>query len=112
MNEAKALRALADRLDEMESLKTFPSTIAEPGEVTVNWTEGKDHEGYAALSEAISALVGQHWSALRSQVLKSKESEVQAARTAWQSTSSGKEESTEAAPAAVPATDAGLRRYG
>ena len=80
MTESKALRVLADRLDELESLKAFPADISDPGEVTVSWTEGRDHDGYAALSAAISALVGQHWNALRSQVLKSKEGEVQAAR--------------------------------
>ena len=109
MNEAKALRALADKLDELESLKAFPATITEPGEVTVNWTEGKDHDGYGALSGAISALVSQHWSALRSQVLKSKETEVQASRNAWMSISS-KDEPVEAPPPS--GNDVGLRRYG
>ena len=113
MNEAKALRALADKLDELDELKQFPADIAEPGEVTVQWTEGKDHEGYAALSSAISALVGQHWSALRSQVLKSKEAEVQAARNTWTSastaTSTGTVTTTETA-ATLP--EQGLRRFG
>lgn len=110
MNEAKALRALADKLDELESLKTFPADIVEPGDVTVNWTEGKDHDGYAALSSAISALVSQHWSALRSQVLKSKESEVQAARNVWTGMSSSAD-----APEATSGSNGGemgMRRYG
>ncbi|MDX7952706.1 hypothetical protein P7D22_16180 [Lichenihabitans sp. Uapishka_5] len=89
MNEAKALRALADKLDELEGLKAFPADIAEPGEVQVNWTEGRDHEGYATLSAAISTLVSQHWNALRSQVLKSKEGEVQAARAVCTGVSNG-----------------------
>ena len=110
MTEAKALRVLADKLDELDSLKAFPADIAEPGEVTVNWTEGKDHDGYSALSSAISALVSQHWSALRSQVLKSKESEVQVARNTWSATTS----TTESAEPAIPvaSNDIGLRRYG
>ena len=89
MNEAKALRALADKLDEFEGLKAFPADITEPGDVQVTWTEGRDHEGYATLSAAISALVSQHWNALRSQVLKSKEGEVQAARAVWTGVSYG-----------------------
>ena len=83
MNEAKALRALADKLDELEGLKAFPADITEPGDVVVTWTEGRDHEGYDTLSAAISTLVSQHWNALRSQVVKSKEGEVQAARAIW-----------------------------
>ena len=107
MNEAKALRTLADKLDELDELKQFPADVAEPGEVTVQWTEGKDSEGYEALSTAISALVGQHWSALRSQVVKSKETEVQAARNACTSVSS-------ATPTmeVVSNTDQGMRRFG
>lgn len=115
MNESKALRVLADRLDELESLKAFPSEIAEPGQVTVNWTEGSDHDGYATLSAAISALVGQHWNALRSQVLKSKESEVQAARNTWNSLATGQveDEDEDLAPAPSPSgADVGTRRYG
>ena len=110
MNEAKALRVLADKLDELESLKAFPAEISEPGQVTVTWTEGQDHDGYAAMSAAISALVGQHWNALRSQVLKSKEGEVQVARTTWNGLSGT------AAPVAdlppVNTADAGVRRFG
>jgi hypothetical protein len=83
MNEAKALRALADKLDELEGLKQFPADITEPGDLQVTWSEGRDHDGYSTLSAAISALVSQHWNALRSQVLKSKEGEVQAARAVW-----------------------------
>lgn len=104
MNEAKALRALADKLDELESLKAFPSDISEPGEVQVNWTEGRDHEGYAALSAAISTLVSQHWNALRSQVVKSKEGEVQAARTVWTGLTGS------ASDASAP--ESGLRKIG
>jgi hypothetical protein len=104
MNEAKALRQLADRLDELESLKAFPTDIAEPGEVQVSWTEGRDHDGYAALSAAISTLVGQHWNALRSQVVKSKEGEVQAARSVWNGLSAGTSDT--AAP------EPGLRKIG
>ena len=89
MNEAKALRALADKLDEFEGLKAFPADITEPGDVQVSWTEGRDHEGYETLSAAISTLVSQHWNALRSQVLKSKEGEVQAARAVWTGISTG-----------------------
>ncbi len=119
MNESKALRVLADKLDEHEALKAFPADITDPGQVTVNWTEGQDHEGYAVLSAAISALVGQHWNALRSQVLKSKEGEVQAARNAC----SGAIPATPAIDTTVPAAgaspagavtagDVGVRRFG
>jgi hypothetical protein len=104
MNEAKALRALADKLDELESLKAFPADITEPGEVQVSWTEGRDHDGYAALSAAISTLVSQHWNALRSQVVKSKEGEVQAARSVWTGLST-------ATPDAV-SQEPGLRKIG
>jgi hypothetical protein len=114
MNEAKALRALADKLDELDSLKAFPAEITDPGEVTVSWSEGKDHAGYPALSGAISALVSQHWSALRSQVLKTKESEVQAARNAWTATSTTTTAEPEAAATPAPSSggEVGLRRYG
>jgi hypothetical protein len=104
MNEAKALRALADRLDELESLKAFPTDITEPGEVQVSWTEGRDHDGYAALSAAMSTLVSQHWNALRSQVVKSKEGEVQAARSVWTGLSTTTPE--------TPAAETGLRKIG
>src|SRR5260370_36085957 len=83
MSEAALLRVLADRLDELESLKLFPAEVTDPGTVTVDWCEGSDHPGYAAMSQAISAMVEQHWNALRSQVVKKKETEVQAARKAW-----------------------------
>ncbi len=101
MNEAKALRALADKLDEFEGLKAFPSEITDPGEVQVSWTEGRDHEGYATLSAAISALVSQHWNALRSQVLKSKEGEVQAARAVWTGISTGNNPEGQTAPDSI-----------
>lgn len=112
MNESKAIRVLADKLDELESLKAFPLDIAEPGEVTVTWTEGRDHEGYAALSAAISALVGQHWNALRSQVLKSKEGEVQAARNTWNGFATGGAAAVDTSAAGSGGTDAGMRRFG
>ena len=83
MSEAALLRVLADRLDELETLKHFPEDVTDPGIVTVAWTAGSDHAGYAALSQAISAMVEQHWNALRSQVVKKKDSEVQEARKAW-----------------------------
>lgn len=83
MSEAALLRVLADRLDEFESLKLFPADITDPGTVTVEWVAGSDHPGYEALSQAVSAMVEQHWNALRSQVLKKKETEVQSARKAW-----------------------------
>ena len=83
MSEASLLRALADNLDELEALKLFPGDVTDPGAVTVEWTAGNDHPGYAVLSQAISAMVEQHWNALRSQVVKKKESEVAAARKEW-----------------------------
>ncbi len=83
MSEAALLRALADSLDELEALKLFPADIVDPGTVTVEWTAGNDHDGYAVLSQAISEMVEQHWNALRSQVVKKKESEVQATRKEW-----------------------------
>jgi hypothetical protein len=110
MNESKALRVLADRLDELESLKAFPTEISDPGEVTVNWAEGRDHDGYPALSAAISALVGQHWNALRSQVLKSKEGEVQAARNNVVGLVGGS--SLDAEPGSQGGPDMGARRFG
>lgn len=101
MTEAKALRALADKLDELEGLKAFPSDITEPGEVQVSWTEGRDHDGYATLSAAISTLVSQHWNALRSQVLKSKEGEVQAARAVWTGISTGSNPDGQSGPETI-----------
>ncbi len=83
MSEAALLRALADSLDELEALKLFPADMTDPGTVTVEWTAGNDHAGYAVLSQAISEMVEQHWNALRSQVVKKKESEVQATRKDW-----------------------------
>ncbi len=106
MNEAKALRALADKLDELEGLKTFPSDITEPGDVVVTWSEGRDHYGYATLSAAISTLVSQHWNALRSQVVKSKEGEVQAARSVWTGLASPNTDST------APSQDVSIRKFG
>jgi hypothetical protein len=83
MSEASLLRALADSLDELEALKLFPAEVTDPGTVTVEWTASSDHPGYAVLSQAISAMVEQHWNALRSQVVKKKESEVAATRKEW-----------------------------
>ena len=82
MSESALLRALADKLDHLEMVTAYPAEVSEPGTVTVTWTEHADHPGYAALSEAIGNLVAQHWNALRSQVLKQRETEVQAARAA------------------------------
>ena len=82
MSEAALLRTLADKLDHLETVTAYPAEIVEPGTVTVSWTEGADHAGYSALSEAIGTLVAQHWNALRSQVVKQREGEVQAARMA------------------------------
>ncbi len=110
MNESKALRVLADKLDELELLKAFPVEISDPGEVTVSWVEGRDHDGYPALSAAISALVGQHWNALRSQVLKSKEGEVQVARNAV--TGLGGVPTLDAEPVGQAGPDMGARRFG
>ena len=83
MSEASLLRALADRLDELESLKLFPADVTDPGTVTVEWTANSDHPGYAVLSQAISTMVEQHWNALRSQVVKKKDTEVSTARKEW-----------------------------
>lgn len=112
MNESKALRVLADRIDELEALKAFPTDISEPGEVAVTWTEGKDHDGYEALSAAISALVGQHWNALRSQVLKSKEGEVQSARNMCGGLTSTASLAEPATAAPATGSDTGMRRFG
>ena len=94
MSEASLLRALADSLDELEALKLFPADVTDPGTVTVEWTAGGDHPGYAVLSQAISAMVEQHWNALRSQVVKKKETEVATTRKEWMEMAS--------APAAAP----------
>ncbi len=108
MSEAALLRVLADRLDELDSLKQFPVDVTDPGIVTVGWTAGNDHPGYAVLSQAISAMVEQHWNALRSQVVKKKETEVSEARQSW----SGLAAEPEAEPAApendVPAPGLGV----
>ena len=82
MSEAALLRDLADKLDSLEAVTDFPADIAEPGEITVSWTAGADHAGYPALSEAVGALVAQHWNALRAQVVKQRETDVQTARAA------------------------------
>lgn len=110
MSEAALLRVLADRLDELEGLTLFPEDITMPGMVTVDWTAGSDHPGYPALSQAISAMVEQHWNALRSQVVKKKESEVQAARKSWRDMGVApvpaeeevEDETLPASPASVP----------
>lgn len=80
MSEAALLRALADKLDHLEAVSVYPTEVTDPGPVTVTWPTQADHPGYEALSEAIGSLVSQHWNALRSQVLKQRESEVAAAR--------------------------------
>lgn len=89
MSEAALLRVLADRIDELDSLKQFPADVVDPGIVTVEWTAGNDHPGYEALSQAISAMVEQHWDALRSQVLRKKETEVRDARQSWKNFDDG-----------------------
>ncbi len=107
MSEAALLRALADKLDDLEAVTTYPAEVTDPGPVTVTWPTEADHPGYEALSEAIGALVSQHWNALRSQVLKQRESEVATARAAL------RESSTPAAekPSAVsPSVEAALRK--
>ena len=89
MSEAKLLRALADKIDDLESVTLFPGDISDPGEITVAWTAGSDHEGYQPLNAAIGALVKQHWNALRSQVVKQRQADVQAARTTWTASING-----------------------
>ena len=106
MSEAALLRALADKLDSLDQITTFPAEVTDPGPVTVTWTEKADHEGYAALSQAISTLVGQHWNALRSQVVKQREGDVQAARLALSNTAPSAEKST----AISPSVEAALRK--
>ncbi len=105
MSEAALLRTLADKLDELETVTAYPLEIAEPGEVSVSWTEGADHPGYRALSEAIGSLVSQHWNALRSQVIKQRESEVQAARAALAGVTYNEKSS-----AIPPSVEAALRK--
>lgn len=82
MSEAALLRTLANKLDELETVTAYPADITDPGEVSIAWSNGADHAGYGPLSEAIAALVTQHWNALRSQVVKQRESDVQSARAA------------------------------
>ena len=106
MSEAALLRTLADRLDEFETLTEFPADVTDPGTVTVAWTAGSDHPGYAVLSQAISAMVEQHWSALRLQVVKKKETEVQAARKAWRDL--GTEPDAEEAAEEQPHVEGGM----
>jgi hypothetical protein len=106
MSEAALLRTLADKLDEMEAVTTYPAEITDPGQITVAWTEQEDHPGYSALSEAISKLVGQHWNALRSQVVKQREGEVQAARAALATVNSVDRPSS----AISPSMEASLRK--
>ncbi len=105
MTEAALLRTLADRLDELEALKLFPADVTEPGSLSVSWTAANDHPGYALLSAAISAMVEQHWNALRSQVVKKKEADVQGARKAWSDLAAlaATDAATIVADAAVPA---------
>ncbi len=105
MSEAALLRTLADKLDELETVTAYPLDITEPGEITVSWTEGADHPGYGPLSAAIAGLVGQHWNALRSQVVKQRESEVQAARIALTGAPMGEKSS-----AIPPSVEAALRK--
>jgi hypothetical protein len=110
MSEAKLLRALADRIDELEAAKLFPAEIGDPGDLTVTWSAGNDHEGYKVLSEAISELVKQHWGALRTQVIKQREASVSAARLEW-STAHPPGKDTER-PTARPSPELGLRKAG
>ena len=105
MSEAALLRALADKLDALDSVSAFPLEITDPGEVTVGWSEGADHPGYPALSAAIAALVTQHWNALRSQVLTQREGEVQTARSQVSGLSGG-----ERSTAVPPSVEAALRK--
>lgn len=103
MSEAALLRALADKLDDLETVTAFPAEITDPGEVTVTWVQGADHAGYPALSEAIGELVAQHWNALRSQVVKQRESEVQGARAMLNGGAANTAERNSAIPASVEA---------
>lgn len=106
MSEAKLLRALADKIDDLESVTLFPGDISDPGEITVAWTAGSDHEGYQPLNAAIGALVKQHWNALRSQVVKQRETDVQSARMALRDGIPMTEK-----PAAIsPSVEAALRK--
>lgn len=100
MSEAKLLRALADKIESLEAVQEFSSDITDPGSLTVSWTNGHDTPGYEVLSTAIGELVKQHWTALRSQVLKHRETDVQTARNEWTSHGSKKP----AAPVAEAST--------
>lgn len=107
MSEAKLLRALADKIEDLDAVKHYPEEIIDPGTLTVSWTAGNDHPGYQALSEAIGALVQQHWGALRSQVIKQRELEVQAARAVW----TGVHQSgDDASSLSSPTTEVGFRK--
>lgn len=107
MSEAALLRTLADKLDELELVTAYPQDITDPGDVNVTWTKGADHEGYPALSEAIASLVSQHWNALRSQVVKQRESEVQTARAALSGIPAAAADKTSVIP---PSVEAALRK--
>jgi hypothetical protein len=85
LNEAQLLRALADSLDELETVTQFPADVTDPGTLSLAWTAGDDQPGYQALNEAIADLVKQHWTALRAQVVKQRETGVAQARAAWSS---------------------------
>jgi hypothetical protein len=89
LNEAQMLRALADTLDHLEAVTLFPAEVVDPGTVSVSWTAENEHPGYQALNEAIADLVKQHWSALRAQVVKQREADVQQSRTAWSAAHGG-----------------------
>lgn len=105
MSEAALLRTLASKLDELETVTAYPADITDPGEVSIAWTKGADHPGYGPLSEAIAALVTQHWNALRSQVVKQRESDVQSARAAL----SGLPAADRSSPI-TPSVEAALRK--
>ncbi len=108
MSEAALLRVLADRIEELDALKHFPEDVTDPGIVTVEWSANNDHPGYAALSQAISAMVEQHWNALRSQVVKKQENEVQGARKAWGDFAVSPAPASEEPAVGAPAEDEGM----
>lgn len=105
MSEAALLRTLANKLDELETVTAYPAEITDPGEVSVSWSEGADHPGYGPLSEAIASMVTQHWNALRSQVVKQRESDVQTARAALSGAPAG-----DRSGAITPSVEAALRK--
>jgi hypothetical protein len=107
LNEAQMLRALADSLDALEAVTEFPSDVLDPGTLSISWTAGDDQPGYQALNEAIADLVKQHWTALRAQVVKQRETSVAQARTAW-STAHGTP--APAASSVGVAAEVGLRK--